>query len=104
MAVDSRLFASADSYTELGAQRNAVQFWKLWEQKYPGALSEENLIRVKSRRVPRGDTQWVEHFPEHQHYIGEKLEHHHVDHTFPAVPLPKSLHRGAGNKQYWHKK
>jgi hypothetical protein len=104
MAVDSRLFTKADSYTKFGAPRNQEQFWRIWESQYPGALSVKNLGEIKSGYAPAVDAQWLKHFPEHQHYSGQILEHHHLEHGFLAVPLPQTLHRKSGNYFVWHPK
>ncbi|MBS0272653.1 MAG: hypothetical protein JSR85_08425 [Proteobacteria bacterium] len=102
MSIDSKLFTKADSYTKLGAPRNQTQFWQLWEEKHPGTLSAKNLRRIKDGRVPEVDSHWIEYFPEHQRYMRQKLEHHHIDHGFLVMPLPEKLHRGLGNSSKWH--
>ncbi len=102
MHVDSNLFTKADKYSKLGAPKNAKEFWSLWQEKYPGALSNKNLEFLSANRAPRVDSQWIINFPEHQKYLGQALEHHHIDHGFLTTPLPKELHRGKGNNTYWH--
>jgi len=102
MSVDSQAFTKADSYTKLGAPRNQEQFWQLWEKKHPGMLSIKNLRRIQEGRAPHVDEHWLKYFPEHQNYMGQVLEHHHIDHGFLTTPLPEKLHRGFGNSSVWH--
>jgi hypothetical protein len=102
MHVDSNLFTSADSYTAKGAPRNKDQFWKLWSEKYPETLSGENLIKIKKNRSPKVDSHWAKHFPEHQSYLGQVLEHHHIDHGNLVTALPHTLHSKAPGRSMFH--
>jgi hypothetical protein len=67
-------------------------------------LSTKNIARMEEGLSPVVDSHWLKHFPEHQNYINQILEHHHLGHGPFAVPLPKELHRGTGNKLIWHDK
>jgi hypothetical protein len=102
MSIDSRLFTNTKPTTKLGAPKNPVQFWQLWEEKYPGMLSAKNLEYISNKKSPYVDSHWLKYFPEHQNYMGGKLEHHHIDYGFLTVPLPKKLHRGEGNISIRH--
>ena len=64
-------------------------------------LSEGNLAAILERDAPTVDAHWIKQFPEHQKFLGQKLEHHHLDHLHMAYPLPEKLHRGAGNLKIW---
>lgn len=92
MAVDSNLFTSATSHTVNGAKRNKDQFWKMWQQKYPDTLSQENLVRIQMREAPLVDKIWTKYFPEHINFLDDKLIHHHIDHGPLTTGLPKVLH------------
>ena len=105
MHIDSKKFTSADSLTYKGEFRNAEQFWALWDKKYPGTLSAENIQLMKARPYfvsPQVDQQWVLHFPEHGNYLGETLIHHHIDHGNLVTALPKSVHSKNPGRGYFH--
>ena len=104
MSIDARDFTSATSYTAEGAARNKDQFWKMWNEKYPGTLSEANLERINltKPRSPIVDTQWLEHFPEHQNYLGDVLVHHHINHGHLTTALPDLLHRKNPGRAIFH--
>lgn len=103
MHIDSRDFSSATSYTSEGAARNAKQFWTQWAEKHPETLSETNLAKIQKGRSPTVDKQWISIFPEHQSYISQVIEHHHLDYGTTVYPLPTTLHRGADSNGLWHK-
>ncbi|NBT86578.1 MAG: hypothetical protein EBT45_08840, partial [Alphaproteobacteria bacterium] len=102
MHVDAREFTSSTSVTSEGAARNAKQFWKLWAEKYPETLSAENIKLIEIKRSPLVDQTWIQHFPEHQHFMSKALEHHHLDHGNLVYPLPKQAHRMGESNQVWH--
>ena len=102
MHVDMRGMKPIGGVTKYGIPRNAPEFWKVFNEKYPGKLSTTNSKLISKDLSPFVDTHWVQQFPEHQKFLGQKLEHHHLDHLHMAYPLPKDLHRGAGNTKIWH--
>ena len=60
------------------------------------------MIKVKKATIV--DSKWIEHFPEHRKFLGNRLDHHHIDHGPIATGLPKDLHTGKGNSRFWHQK
>ncbi len=92
----------AISTTKTGASRNAGEFWRIWGEKYPDALSEGNMKLASKGKSPIVDAQWIQHFPEHNRYFGEIIEHHHLDYGSLAYPLPKGAHRGGESYKMWH--
>jgi hypothetical protein len=108
LGVDCSKFnvTSSTPLTKLGAPRDSVQFWKEWRSKYdnihPGIWSEGNLKQLKSEKSPIVDDRWVCYFPEHKQYLGQILEHHHLDHGKIAVALPRSLHRSDAHNRVNH--
>ena len=65
MHIDARQFTSATSYTSEGSARNAKQFWKAWDEKYPETLSAENLKLIHNKSHPLSpivDEQWISTF------------------------------------------
>ncbi|CAO4836064.1 MAG: hypothetical protein CNLJKLNK_01449 [Holosporales bacterium] len=71
-------------------------------ETYPGKLSEKNQNLISQKLSPEVDIHWIEHFPEHQKFMGQTIEHHHLDHGKIAYPLPENLHRRDGNYKIWH--
>jgi filamentous hemagglutinin len=102
MHVDSRDFTRATSYTVEGAPRNKDQFWKMWAEKYPETLSNDNLKLIRSGQAPVVDNQWLKHLPEHQRYLDDSLVHHHIDHTHLTTGLPDELHRTRPGRSMFH--
>ena len=100
-SIDTSTFTGSD-LTSGGGIRNSKQFWKDWANKPNNGLSEDNLNRIIVRKSPIIDDEWLRVFPEHRDFVGEIIEHHHVEQGRYAIPLPETLHRGAGNTQWWH--
>lgn len=88
--------------TSRGYLRDSKLFWKLYKEKDANALSQNNLDRIRSNHSPIVDQKWIETYPTHQNYIGETLDHHHLNHGGKAIPLPQSLHRIGINHEKWH--
>ena len=86
----------------VGYERDAIKFWKQYSTKYPEVLSKNNLNYIKSGKSPIVDNQWLKYNPNHKSFLGETLEHHHLNNTNIAVGIPKSLHRGQNNKELLH--
>ena len=79
--------------TATGQPRDNRKFWRLYvEQKGNLGLSQENLERIRQGRSPRVDPTWVKTYPEHHGFEGRRLDHHHVEGTSIATPLPDLLH------------
>lgn len=85
-----------------GFERDAAKFWKQYRELYPEALSKNNLARVNAKLSPMADKQWVKYNPKHKSFMGETLEHHHLNNTDIAVGVPQTLHRGQNNKELMH--
>jgi RHS repeat-associated protein len=76
-----------------GVPRNALWFFKQQLAARPEMFSEaaKNSIN-KLNRVPVVDQQWVQFNPAHAEYLGQQLQHHHIDGGKMAVAIPKGLH------------
>jgi hypothetical protein len=85
-----------------GYQRDAIKFWKQYSQKYPEVLSKNNLKLIEEGKSPLVDKQWIKYNSNHKSFIGETLEHHHLNNTDIAAGVPMSLHRGKNNKELMH--
>jgi hypothetical protein len=88
-----------------GFKRDATEFWKKYRELYPETLSRNNKARlnVKPNSLsPIVDRQWIKFNPLHKSFLGEVLEHHHLNNTDITVAIPKSLHRGQNNKELMH--
>jgi hypothetical protein len=95
-SIDTSTFPSGTP-TANGGIRDNKQFWKEWEKLNPDTLSSSNRYRIDELGLsPTVDKQWINHYPEHAKYKGEKLIHHHVDQGSHAIPVPQSTHIGSG--------
>jgi HNH/Endo VII superfamily nuclease toxin with a HHH motif len=86
--------------TKNGGVRNARWFWKRYVELQPEVLSPMNRVRIKLRLSPRVDKQWVEAYPDDAQYMGEILEHHHINCGAIAIPIARGDHRT--NFAQWH--
>ena len=86
----------------VGFERNSQKFGKLYMEKYPETLSEMNQKLIEAGKAPIVDKQWIKYHPEQKPFLGEKLEHHHLNNTNEAVYIPQTLHRGKVNKENMH--
>lgn len=85
-----------------GYKRDAVDFWKKYSSLYPEVLSKNNIARINGKLSPIVDKQWIKYNPKHKSFLGETIEHHHLNNTDITVGIPKSLHRGQNNKDLMH--
>lgn len=88
-----------------GFERNAAEYWKKYKDLYPEDLSKNNLALINKQPNPHSpivDKKWLEHHPNQKAFLGEKLEHHHLNNTDMAVAAPQTLHRGKLNKDMLH--
>lgn len=78
--------------SELGYLRDPQYFWTRFKDRFPAAVSADNLTRIAGNRSPVVDAQWVSVYPQHKGFMGQTLEHHHVGQGAKAVPIPSGLH------------
>jgi hypothetical protein len=88
--------------TARGFLRNSGYFWNEYMKKAPEMISNNNLNLIKAGKSPRVDAKWVNKFPEFKNFMGQVIEHHHLNRGGKAIPLPRDLHRGAMNYGNWH--
>lgn len=93
---------SNKSQSARGYLRDKKLFWNLFQEKGAEALSKNNLERISQNQSPIVDQKWVDAYPTHKNFMGETLEHHHLNHGGKAIPLPQSLHRIGINHEKWH--
>lgn len=76
-----------------GIPRNGVWMMKQLYAAKPEMFSAAavNSIKVENR-MPVVDQQWIKFNPTHSEYIGQQLQHHHIDGGKMAVAIPKGLH------------
>jgi len=80
--------------TATGQPRDARKFWRLYVATTKGlGLSKSNLKRIKEGLSPVADREWIAEYRAHGAYGGQILEHHHVEGTSVATPIPKGLHK-----------
>ncbi|MDI7267784.1 MAG: hypothetical protein QME96_07310 [Myxococcota bacterium] len=94
--------------TARGGIRNPSRSWQEWHTSFPADLSPENVARIKRGEAAVLDSQFADANPalrpalERNAQAGlvgpnaEVMEFHHLRQGPLAVPLPQSLHRGAG--------
>jgi hypothetical protein len=78
----------------LGEVRNAPYFWSSLVSREPQMFSSGNLYRIQQLgSSPRVDPTWVQYNPTHKSFLGDVLDHHHINRGPIAVPLPRTVHR-----------
>jgi hypothetical protein len=80
-----------------GFPRDSGWFWKRLLKERPEFFSKENAKLINGGRAPIIDNQWLEHFPSHRIFSGDKLIHHHIDQGAIATPMPATAHG-----KVWH--
>lgn len=79
-----------------GWERNPNYYFKQLLKDHPEYFNKKNKYRIEHNKVPRVNSKWIEHFPEHKDFDGQQLIHHHIGGDGQAVALPKGLHKGNG--------
>ena len=101
--IDSKKFRFArGGRSAKGYPRDYKEFWRLWRQAYSETLSAGNKAKVDAGKAPIVDEHWVRYYPEHEPFMGMKLEHHHLRQGRWTIPLPRDFHRGRGWQGFWH--
>ena len=98
-------FASHKSNKDLTARgflRDKNFFWNAYKKLDKNGLSQNNINRINAGKSPIVDKKWIEVYKTHKDFIGETLEHHHLNHGSKAIAIPTTLHRGATNSAMWH--
>lgn len=88
--------------TARGYKRDSKLFWKTYQDKWGDDLSKNNQERIANGKSPIVDNKWVESYPNHKDFMGDTLDHHHLNHGGKAIPLPVTIHRLSDNKKNWH--
>lgn len=88
--------------TNRGFLRDKGKFWKIYKNIDKASLSKNNLNRINNGKSPIVDKKWINVYNKHKDFLGETLEHHHLNHGAKAIPLPETLHRGLLNSGVWH--
>ncbi len=91
-----------DNVNSAGFLRDKAVFAKEYLREFPETLSANNIERIKNGLAPIVDKQWLKFNPNHKTFMGEILEHHHINNTNLAAYVPASLHRGKFNKDILH--
>lgn len=82
----------SDRGNSTGALRDSRYFFRELLREFPDLFSPANRHRIKKRRNPRVDEQWLHFHPGHKRFKGGRLHHHHWDNGHLAVALPEALH------------
>ena len=97
VTIDMRTAPASSGTNAAGFPRNGPWFWRQMAETNPEYFDTANLARIRAGRSPVVNDTWVENFPEHQGFLGDKLVHHHIDQGPIATPLPEIIH------QKWYK-
>lgn len=95
--VDMRLAPEGSGLNAAGFPRNGPWFWRQLVKTNPEYFDAANLARVRGGRSPLVNQTWVDEFPSHQGFSGDRLVHHHIDQGAIATPIPETVH------QAWYK-
>ncbi|MGE5628391.1 MAG: hypothetical protein ACM3X7_09770 [Solirubrobacterales bacterium] len=79
-----------------GWERDAAKHFENLLDSHPEYWSDGNVSRIENGAVPVVDDVFVEHFPQYEKQIGDKLIHHHIGGGGQAAAVPQSLHSGFG--------
>jgi hypothetical protein len=92
---DVDLWGEAGSgVTATGQIRDSRLFWRLYVARTGGlGLSKSNLTRIDHRTSPIVDPTWIKAYPSHRGFFGDRIDHHHLEGSSIATPLPSGLHR-----------
>jgi hypothetical protein len=96
LVVDMRKAPAGSSENAAGFPRNLVYFWNEILRDNIDLFSAENRQKIAEGRFPVVDETWIQHFPQHASFKGQRLVHHHIEQGPIATPLPESVH------QAWH--
>src|SRR4051812_33013602 len=77
-----------------GFVRDSRKFWAAMLREYPQLFSQQNRQLIERNRVaPVVDEAWLRFHGHQRKYMGDKLEHHHVEQGPWAVGLPRRAHK-----------
>ncbi|MBX4262275.1 hypothetical protein KTC96_08415 [Clostridium estertheticum] len=79
-----------------GWERNASKHFNELLDEHPKYWSETNVTRIDSGLVPIVDKDFIQHFPQYNDTVGDKLIHHHIGGGGQATAVPETLHKGFG--------
>ena len=85
-----------------GYLRDPIKFGKSYLENFSETLSKANVARIENNLSPIVDKQWLKFNLKHKNFLGETLEHHHINNTDIAAYTPKTLHRIGSNKEAMH--
>jgi hypothetical protein len=85
-----------------GFLRDKVKFGREYLENYPETMSVNNIEKIKNNLSPIVDEQWIKFNPNHKTFLGQTLEHHHINNAGTAAYIPRDLHRGTVNKDIIH--
>jgi len=85
-----------------GFLRDYKQFGQDFLEEFPETMSKNNKIRIENGLSPITDKQFIKFNPNHKTFIGQTLEHHHINNTGSAGYIPTGLHRLGSNMEIMH--
>ncbi|MFA9374216.1 MAG: hypothetical protein ACERKK_08665 [Poseidonibacter sp.] len=91
-----------DNTNAAGFLRDSSKFAKQYAENFSETLSKFNLERCQNGLAPIVDKQWLKFNPNHTTFIGQKLQHHHINNTNIAAYVPQGLHNGVKNHSLLH--
>lgn len=85
-----------------GFLRDSSKFGRDFLEKFPETMSKNNTARIENGLSPITDKLFIKFNPNHKTFIGQTLEHHHINNTGSAGYIPTGLHRLGSNKEIMH--
>ena len=92
---DEKKLSEAKNF--LGDNANTIQV-DLYKEDCLNSFIE----KIKNNLSPIVDEQWIKLNPNHKTFLGQTLEHHHINNAGTAAYIPRDLHRGTVNKDIIH--
>ncbi|QCB43233.1 hypothetical protein E5673_14205 [Sphingomonas sp. PAMC26645] len=87
-----RTAPSNSGTTAAGSFRNGPWFWRQLTNNNSEYFDASKMARIRTNRSPLVNDTWIQHFPEHQGFTGNRAVHHHIDQGPIATPIPETVH------------
>jgi len=96
------LGSNIDKTNSAGYLRDSKKFAQDYLEQFPETMSKNNINRIQNGLSPITDKLYLKSNPNHKTFLGQTLEHHHINNTANAGYMPTGLHRLGSNKDMMH--